>query len=66
MIAITLPSAEGASAFMAESEQMDTPAEKVAKRTPIGTVGKLSVGQKNRRRRKKKKERKKEKKKKKS
>ena len=42
---------------MDESEQMDTPAGKVAKGTHIGAVGKLLVGQKNRRRKKKKKER---------
>ena len=35
---------------------MDTPAGKVAKGTPIGAVGKLSEGQKNRKRKKKKKE----------
>jgi hypothetical protein len=60
VIAIILPSAEGASVFMAESEQMDTLTGKVAKGTPIGTVGKLSQGQKNRKRKKKKKERERE------
>ena len=35
---------------------MDTPAGKVAKGTHIGTVGKLSQGQKNRKRKKKERE----------